>query len=344
MIRKYSVRIDVIRNGATLTTLHPVSDPLVDCNSESAIKMSMSGMFAENHEVNWLTDELMPIQVINGVEYPVGVFSVGTVLVSHDQNGMETVTVEAYDRCMVLNQTKTEKIIHLPAGKNYIEAVEELLTEAGIVLRLTTPNTSALQTDREDWPIGTSYLTIINTLLSEINYGKIWFDQRGYAMLQPVKIPDASNIDHRYGAMEEINLMERPSTVETDMFDAPNVHIVICSNPDLEIPLVATAVNDNPLSSLSTFRRGRRIVKTYKVNNIPSQADLDSYAQTLMMDGMITSEVATITTANLPGHGVYDTIAVTHPDIEGIFQEVSWSLVLAPGNSMIHKIRRSVIV
>lgn len=344
MIRSYSARVDVIRNGATLTTLHPISDPLIDCNAETAIKSSMSGIFRNDLAVNWLTDELMPVQVIDGIEYPVGIFPVGTVAFSHDANGVETVMVEAYDRCMILFQTKAEQIIHFPAGKNYLAAIEELLTEAGVALYMATPTTATLQTDREDWPIGTPYLEIINALLSEINYTSIWFDSRGFARLQPVKTPQASNIDHRYGEKEKINLLQRPCTVETDMFDAPNVFIAICSNPDLDAPMVATAVNDNPMSSLSTFRRGRRIVKTYKVDNIPSQQELQAYADTLRMNGMVTSEVATISTANLPGHGVFDTIAIMHPDIEGVFQEISWSLVLAPGQTMIHKLRRSIVV
>lgn len=344
MIRRYSVRVDVIRNGATFTSLHPVDAPRIDCKSDTQIKMSMSATFLDDPDVDWMTDQLVPVQVINGEDFPVGVLMAGTVSFSNDRNGVKSVSVEAYDRCMMLNQTKTEKILHFSAGQSYISVIDELLTDAGIVLRLVTENQSVLQTDREDWPIGTSYLAIINALLSEINYGNIWFDASGYARIEPVKYPSAANIDHRYGQDEEIKLLERPCTLETDMFDAPNVHIVVCSNPDLEEPMVSTAVNDNPVSSLSTFKRGRRIAKVYKVDNIPSQAELDAYAQKLMMDGMITSEVATFSTANLPGHGVYDTIAIMHPDLDGIFQEVAWSLVLAPGQSMTHKVRRSIIV
>lgn len=344
MIRSYSVRVEVIRNGATLTVLNPVSDPVIDCDSEAPIKTSMSGVFLNDAQVNWLTDELMPYQIIDGVEHPLGMFPIGTILRGYDENGSETVTVEAYDRCLTLKQKKAERIIHIPAGKNYIAAVEELLTEAGIVLYMATPTEATMQTDREDWPIDTPYLDIINILLSEINYSQIWFDSRGYAQLHPVKSPSATNIDHRYGETEQINLLHRPCTIETDMFDAPNVFIVICSNPDLDAPMVAIAENDNPMSSLSTIRRGRRIVRTHKVDNTPSQAELEAYAETLKLSGMITSEMATVSTANLPGHGVFDTIAITHPNIEGIYQEVAWSLILAPGQSMIHKIRRSIIV
>lgn len=344
MIRSYSVRIDVIRNGATVTTLSPITDLLVDCNSEASIKMSMSGTFVDNPDVNWLTDELVPYQIIDGSEYPVGVFPVGTVSESYDENGLKSVTVDAYDRCMILNQTKNESVLHFSAGTNYLTAIGQLLTDAGVALRIETPTDAVMQTDREDWEIGTSYLEIVNTLLAEISYEQIWFNQNGWAILQPVRTPQASNINHRYGASEKINLLKCPCSTETDMFDAANVFIAICSNPDLEQPMVATAINDNPMSSLSIFKRGRRIVKTYKVDNVPSQEELQAYVDAIRLKGMMTYETATISTANLPNHGVFDTIAISHPDIDGIFQETSWSLVLAPGQSMIHKIRRSVII
>lgn len=344
MIRNYSVRIDVTRNGSTVTTLNPVGEPLIDCNSETSIKMSMSGTFVDDPDVNWLTDELVPYQIINGIEYPVGVFPVGTVSESYDENGMKSVTVDAYDRCMILNQIKTESILHFSSGTNYLTAIGQLLTDAGIALRIETPTDATMQTDREDWEIGTAYLEIVNTLLAEISYEQIWFNQDGWAILQPVRTPQASNINHRYGPSEEINLLKRPCSAETDMFDAPNVFIAICSNPDLDQPMVATAINDSPMSSLSTFKRGRRIVKTYKVDNVPSQDELQAYIDAIRLNGMMTYETVTISTANLPNHGVFDTVAIAHPDVDGIFQEVSWSLVLAPGQAMIHKLRRSVIV
>lgn len=345
MVREYRIRVDVLRSGARVTSLHPVSDPLIDCNSEAVIKMSMSGEFLANNEVNWLTDELQPIQIIDGKEYPVGVLPIGTFAENVDENGLATVTLEAYDRCMILNQIKTQNILHLNAGTNYMQAIEELLVDAGISLYLSTPTAAALATDREDWPIGTPYLTIINALLTEINYGHIWFNAEGFAVLQPLKKPSAENINHQYGVTgADIKILKRPCSSETDVFDAPNVFVVVCSNPDLEEPLVSTAVNDNPLSSLSTFKRGRRIVRLYKVDNIPDQAALDDYAKRLCMESMLVAETAVIYTANLPGHGVYDTIALDHPDLWGLFQEVSWSLVLAPGQSMLHRLRRSVLV
>lgn len=345
MMRSYSVRVDVLRHGATLTTLHPVSDPSVDCESSGAIKSSMSGIFLDDPAVKWLTDELQPIQIIDGIEYPVGIFPIGTVARSTDENGLHTVRVEAYDRCMILNQAKTETILHLSKGSNYIQVVEQLLTKAGIALYLTTKCQEVLATDREDWRVGTPFLTIINTLLQEINYDPIWFDANGMAIVRPAKKPAASNIDHAYGGTDDgLCVLERPNTVETDAFDTPNVFVAICNNPDLPAPLTATAVNDNPLSALSVLRRGRRIPTVLSVDNIPNQQALEDYAQRKCADSMLASETVTISTANVPGHGVLDTVALIHPDAEGIYQETGWSLILAPGQTMIHHLRRSILI
>lgn len=344
MIRTYQTRIDVIRNGATFTTLHPVSPATIDCDSSAEIKTSLTGTFRKNTAVNWLTDELKPYQIINGHEFPVGIFMAASVLEQVDANGAKTISVEAFDRCLRLRQSKTETMLHIPAGTNYISAIEGLLVGAGIALWRSTPTTKTTATDREDWPIGTSYLKIINTLLWEIGYGSIWFDAKGFAILCPTRVTSVSNIDHRYGSEEDVRLLESPYSQEVDIFDTPNVFIAICENPDLPSPLIATAVNDNPVSSLSVFRRGRRIVQTYKVNNVPDQGALDAHVQQLMQTSMLSEDIVSISTANVPNHMVYDTVALTHPDISGLFQEVAWHLTLAPGQLMKHTLRRLVFV
>ena len=238
MIRKYSSRVDVIRNGATVTTLHPASDPQITCNSDAEIKTSMGADFYDNSEVNWLTDELKPYQIIDGQEYPVGVFMVSTIVDSYDQNGVKTMAVEAYDRCFLLKETRTESMWFVPAGTNYISAIEELLVLAGLSLWLATPTEKTMATDRE-FEIGTSYLEIINLFLSEINYGSIWFDANGFGILQPIRAAVAKNIDHQYSAADGLRVLKRPCSRQVDIFNAPNVFIAVCQNPDLKEQMVS---------------------------------------------------------------------------------------------------------
>lgn len=340
-VRTYSARVDVLRHGATYTTLHHISDPVIDCNATAEIKASMSAKFLTDNTVDWLSDEIMPIQIIDGKDYPVGVYVVATATTEHDQNGVEIVSVEAYDRSLYLKQHKTDKILHLSAGTRYLDVIQQLLLEAGIVLCIATNNAAVLQTDREDWTIGTAYLEIINTLLGEINYRQIWFDAAGVAVLEPIAEVAVSNIQHQYDQDARI---KRSCKTEMDTFSAPNYFVVVCSNPDLPEPMIAVAENDDPRSALSTFRRGRKIVQTEKVDNIGSQKELEAYAQSLKLQSMMASETVTLYTENEHGHGVGDVVALMHPDAEGLYREISWSIVLKEGKLMIHQLRRSVLI
>lgn len=344
MIRNYNVRVDVIRNGATLTTLVPTSAPEIDCNAMASIKMSMSGVFVENESVNWLTDEIVPVQIIDGEEFPVGIFLPGTITKRTDENGAHLIAVEAYDRCLILQNTKTEEMLFFGSGEKYTSAIDKLLTDAGVSMRLITPCDATLQTNREDWQIGTDYLTIINALLDEINYCEIWFDSNGCARAEEKKAPTASNIDHEYSDSAGSRLLKRQCSIETDTFNVPNVYIAVCNNPDLEEPMIATAVNDSPASELSVQKRGRRIAEVYKIDNIADQLTLDAYVQNLMFERMMSTETVLVSTANMPGHGVNDTIALIHPDVDGIYREVGWSLLLGPGEAMTHTLQRRLVI
>lgn len=344
MIREYSYRVEVLRNGAVLTELLSSQPPAVNFDAQAGIKSSMAGTFLHNDKVNYLTDELRLVQCINGVEEPLGIFAVGTCTDVYDDAGIHRVQLEAYDRGYRLTETRSESILHLDAGTNYLDAVEQLLTEAGIYQVMATPTPLKLAMDREDWDMGTEYLEIVNTLLEEINYNPVWFNSAGYAVLAPCKDPGSGPVSHIYDGTNEISILRPGIQVERDAFGRPNVFIVICENPDLPAPLTATAVNDDPISSLSTVKRGRRICAVERIDNVASQAELDKYAKRLMTDSMLSSEVLTVQTAIDGGHGLLDTVAINHPQVSGSFEELSWRMTLAPGEPMTHRLRRLIIL
>lgn len=342
-MHSYGYRIDVLRDGAKVTELQAVNPPKITFNSSTIIKSGLSGEFKHSPELDPISDELKAWQIIDGVESPAGVFCIGT-LIDQYADTVHTVKIEAYDRAFLLQSTRTENIAHFSAGTNYIEAIKTLLAKAGISLYTATPTTSTLSTDREDWEMGTDYLTIINDLLKEINYENIWFDASGYAKLSPIKNPDASDIKRSYDSDTSVSLLSPSCQSELDIYDKANVFVVVCSNPDSDTPMTATAVNDNPLSSLSVLKRKRRIVQVLKVDNIADQAALEEYAQQLCNGSMLSSETVTIRTSPVEAPGLSDTVALYHPDITGIYQETAWSLTMQPGASMTHTLRRSVLI
>ena len=262
MIRDVAYKINVLRGGAEFKQLSWAADaaPNVYVRKDSEIKGSLSAEVYPDADVDLLSDELQPVLVINGAETPLGVFQATTVEEIMDEYGRR-LRIEAYDRCWRVQQSRTEGLYHIAANTPYLTAVQQLLTAASIKLVLAVPSSAVLVTDREDWDTGTDYLTICNQLLEEINYNPIWFDGRGICHLEPYKAPTGGRIDHAYSSTDlQLAPITDDHTQEIDLFDAPNVFVRICSNPDRGAPLTATAVNDSPTSSTSTFRRGLRIV------------------------------------------------------------------------------------
>lgn len=347
MIREISYRLDVLRNGACLTQLFwdaTAGTPSIDCRKDSAIKRSMSGTFVCNAAVDLLTDELRPMMIINGQESALGIYRPTTVTEAYTPYG-KAWQIEAYDRSWILSATRTENLLHLSAGTNYISAIEQLLVACGIANAIITASSLTLTADREDWPIGTAYLDIINALLQEINYNEIWFDNQGNAHLEPYTAPSAANIVRQYSTRD----MRRPSVGPnlsgmTDLYSAPNVFVVVCSNPDNAAGLRAVAVNDSPVSSKSTLRRGMRITQVTTVDQTGSQEALQGYADRLRDQSLLSNHELKFDILAEPGHEVGDIIGVDHPELGGIYEEQSWSLNLAAGEMMHLRASRTVVI
>lgn len=347
----------VLRNGAEFGQIRPARDsaPVLRMASSGEIKSSLSGDFLPtvfdsnglpmpSAEVNWLGDELQVEMVINGTVHPLGIFLPATVQTSEHVNGTDakSLHVEAYDRCWRVKTTCPVQVF-FASGVQYLNAIQALLTNAGLSLISAGDSAAEFTEARADWEIGTSTLTIVNELLSEINYNPLWFDQSGVAILEPISVPSAENIDHVLDAAAPDTLVLPGYTSQIDIFSTPNVFIAVCNNADKDAAMVATSENTNPQSPLSIARRGRRIVSVFNVNNIASQDELQAYADQLRNKSMIAGETITVRTGLLPGFGVNDVTALSYGDRFDICLEKAWSMELRPGGTMTHTLEKVVV-
>lgn len=345
MTTEAAYKIKVLRNGGCVTELQweAGSAPVVDVDAEAEIKSSFQGTFLENAEFDMLKDELQPVMTIDGTEQPLGVYRCATASISCDGTGRK-MKLEAYDRCWRLQNTRAENVLHFNAGKKYVDVILQLLAGAGIVLAVTTDSAAVLPADREDWDVGTDYLSIINQLLSEIGYRPLWFDAFGYAHIDPYTAPDSTAIIRQYSSRDISRLPMAPEySEETDLFDAPNVFICICSNADRTTALTATSVNDSPVSRKSVSRRGMQITEVVKVDQAADQAALQAYADKLKFESMLETRTVQFAVSPDASHGMWDIIAVDHPDIGGIYLETGWRMTLEAGEEMTVRARRTVI-
>lgn len=342
MIRTVETKVRVLRNGAQFSELQyaPDSAPQIRCRYDAEIKMSMTGDFRPNPLVDWLSDELQAVLVIDGVEYPVGVFLPASIEET-EENGLTTLHVEAYDRCWRIQTQYVGAKQEYAAGAQYIATVETILAQCGIGNVLATPKSTTLGTGRV-WIGDTDELKIVNALLEEINYKQLWFNADGTAILEPYAEPTVENIKHTLDGDSIRSLLLPKINKKTDIYSAPNVFWVFCSSPDQSSIMWAGSTNNSPSSPYSVIRRGRRISKTVQVRNIASQAELQAYADRLRNESMLRGETIQVETGLLPGYGVADVVALHYEDFSALCLDKSWSMDFQPGGTMTHELEKVV--
>lgn len=339
----FSARYNILRNGGTYKQIYPAGTPEIWCMTSSELKLSMRGSFYDDNnfkDVDFLTDRLQIEATINGVVYPCGQYIITSEAYRKTDN-IKTVELEGYCVLYLAQRKKLEERLYIPAGTLYTTQINALLIGAGIINFVTTPSAFTFAVDREDWEIGTPYLTIINDLLREINYNSAWVDMDNIVRITPYTSPSVNNITQSYSA-GRYSIIGDDYTKSNDNHSKSNVFKVTCSNPELPNPLTATATNDDPASPFSTVNIGR-VLHVENVDNTPNQAALQSTADTLKLKSLLTTETVEIVTAINPVHTAFDVLALANDDVTGIYSETEWSLSLAANADMRHKAKRVIM-
>ena len=335
----------VLHNGADFSKIYPLDGgwPRIRMSDAGEIKTSLSGTFLPpDAAVDWLRDEIAADLILDGMTYPLGIFLPATVTPREDEIG-KSIIIEAYDRSWLARDSRTDTRQYFAAGTNYVEAAVSLLVASGIGTVSAVPTSLTLAEAREDWEIGTSRLAIANELLSEIGYKGVWIDASGIARIEPYENITAENIKHTISDQDVKSLLLPGMSRTNDIYNSPNVFVVICSNADKADGMVAEAVNDSMQSPLSIQRRGRRIVQVTRVNNIATQQELEAYANRQLTDSLVSGETIQVTTGLQPGFGVGEVTALQYGEVLAICREKAWTMELQTGGRMTHVLERQVL-
>lgn len=335
-------RHDVLRGGIRTGSIHV--DGSVSLNRFADIQRI--ARFTLYEPLDWLHDEIKPYMLLRMAqneyaEFPLGVFTLSTPT-RQSSNGLDTWSVEAYDRTVVLVEDSIVEPLYIAAGTSYLGAVESVLISAGITQVMVADLVNTEITVDREFEIGTRKLTIINTLLSEINFNPIYCDVDGHFVISRYVEPKAAHVEYTYAA-NQTSIISRDTQSDLDYFNVPNVFIAACSNPDLDEDYVSVWVNDNSASPFSTIQRGRNIVsEIYRPDAIASQKDLDDYIRRIAFEANQVYEPIAFKTALNPLHERADALLLQHPDATGVFVESSWNFPLSIKGQMTHNARRLI--
>ena len=282
------------------------------------------------------THRIRPVLEYNGVAYPLGVYMITTTPETLRDTG-NYMQCEGYDETMILKQAKLTTRKYYSLGTTYLSIIEGLLTECGLTNIIADASGSTISPAREYEP-GKSYLEVINDLLQEIDYNPVYADLSGYIHLE--KKQNRQNADISYTDLSDFKII-KPIKRTTDIYNKPNVITGVITSPEKDVKIY-TAENNSLDSAVSIPKRGYRVVEVIKLGNIASEATLKDYIDRLMLEAMQTTEVIEFSTFAEGGHEYGTMVSLDTKLISGLYRETGYTIRIDRTARMTHTLQRKV--
>lgn len=329
--------------GKTLGKL-PIEDGRVSFDSSNDVMRTFSGTTRKSNllgleNTDFYLTPWMCLEYKNDiVRWPLGKFIVSPS--ESYSNRLKDVKIIGYDRGKVALDDKIDARLYVAAGSIYTSEAAQLAASIYSQVEVVASEKTGLIP--MEWEIGTEKLRIINDLLSAISYNPFYFNGYGIGQMNQYIDPYNRPIDRIYQA-NKTSIIIDGLQIETNKFEIPNKFVRYVENPDSAY-LISSYTNTDPNSPYSTVNRGRTIVDSDSIDNISSQADLDSYVRKIAAETMQATETLIFSTLNMPGHEYRDclTVSVEEYGIEGKYIETAWEMDLSRGGIMSHKCQKVV--
>jgi len=314
------------------------------------IKRTVQGVIAPATPFDYQSDRLRAHARLRMPDGGWNEWALGTFLLSTTQTARtasmpaDPTPVTGYDLLQVVVEDSVTDRYIVAAATNYKTAIDTVLVGAGFPTNTVAVTSKTLPAAME-WEPGTTKLRIVNDLLSAINFTTLSMDPTGQPTAGPYVPPGDAAVLWSY-SLDSASLV-RPGTVTNlDLFRVPNVIVGYVSQPDRP-PLRSVAVNDDPLSPLSTVRRGRSIVESLDQTTLGEVADQTTLDEKVAQRLDATSqqyETIEFSTGVMPQHDDSDVVTFDYGDGPYRYRETGWEMELRAGGVMKHTARRVVTV
>lgn len=289
-----------------------------------------------SNEFDMFSDRLRPVMIIDGEEYNFGDFMI--IAAPLEDDGKEyCYDIEAYDETMILKQAALTERKYYVAGTSYLTIIGSMLAECGFSKVFEEDTDAAITIDHE-YAIGTTYLEIINGLLEEIGYSHIYSGASGYVYLTK----NITKLTADYVYSDDNSTIIDSIKTDTDIYQLPNVVVGYVSSPDIPTVMKYKRVNDNPKSVISTVRRGYSVVEAFELDDCPDIDTLQLTVDNKFLESTQATETAKITTMPDGNHPYGSYVALGQNGLSGLFREVGWSIEFK--GAMTHELERKAFV
>lgn len=239
-------------------------------------------MLSTRKPFDYMRVRFQPWVMVTGQKWPLGIFLPSSPTVNSTSSGLN-ITIPSHDKTIILDRDKTIQTYSIPAGTPVIDTVVGIIAGFGETAVAVT-DSDAVTPIPVTWPIGTSWLKIVNDLLRGVNYSALWTDGYGQYRIEPYFEPSQKTPrwDFKSGALS----IHSPDWERTrDISSVPNRVVLVSTGTDDKEEMISVAVNTDPYSSFSYQARGDKwVTRSYENVEAADQATLDALAVRYLSD------------------------------------------------------------
>ena len=319
-------------------SVSPASDApvTVDVNATRAIKRTLSGLVlasqADADAIDPFGDRIRPVMTLeNGESFELGVLLWADLSRSPDTPG-HYAEGALVDQTLIVDQPIARGVV-LSVGTNLGTFLEGLLATSGVPAYRVTSTPQTAPSPGLAWPVGTSLLTIINTVSRLCGFYDLYFDNAGFAVLKPV--PDLATEDPGVVYAAGGRIYSSTMVESDDTLTAPNRFLVVDTSAGNQAPVAA--VYEVPASAPhSIANRGFAVTEVVEVQGLSSSSAAAAYAAALGQTRSAAYAHLSFAGAPDPRHDVHTVV-----EVDGVrWHELGWKLQLQEGAPMTHDLRR----
>lgn len=282
--RVESVRIErLTKTEASLGDIDGVTGGSLTWDASAELPAGGSVSILERGQgINYSSDRFRPWWVVNGQEWPLGVFVLAAPTTGY-QDSVTSRSITLIDKLTVIKEAVLTTTLQVAAGSNIIAAVVAQIQAAGET-RMSVTESVAVLTNAMTFDPGTSRLQVINELLVAAGYANLWTDRYGLFRVEPYVTPAKRPVQWVFA--EGDTAIHSPAwEYELDLWSASNTVVMTSQATTAGDVYLASAVDNNPDSPTSTVSMGRVLNPIVQENvEASSQADLEAQALRKLLD------------------------------------------------------------
>lgn len=273
------------------------------------------------------------------VPFPIGLFRLTNPTDDINPSPENTIEFRGSDVTYYLQKDRVAAPFELPAGTNYIEAVDDILTRLGLTHDL--PPAGDVTPIAFVWDAGTASLTIVNQLLKGIDHFQIAPDGQGTMRTAPRVPPRGVTPDVRYSTEEEPRFIIPPFGEKRSEATIPNIVLAGIQDPNRPAAF-GSAENADPDSALSTIRTETTYAELTmdRAANVGTLLSIAEY-ELLLASGV--ADNAILRTVLDPRRGSNEVYGLTieEDEINTKWRVRGWVMPLRTGVAMRHNVQRA---